>query len=264
MLPTVTTKIIKGLKFSFFDVEEVISDQIMSIGEWNQENVTYTSMILTEMFSKKNINTGTVLDIGSGFGTFSISLARNSKLELKVHAFEAQRPIFYQLCSNALHNSLSNLFAKNVAIGSVNKIEKRNCLNVSRSCNHGSFSLIQEINDIRGIAKFEDDPVEDIEFKTIDGNYNFDDVVFIKISVCGMESEVLSGMRDTIIQNHNPPIMIESWKSDFNIQTHEMCLSLLKEFGYFAYAEKNDFIYAVSKEDQEYLSFFDEVESIKF
>ena len=261
MLPAVSTKHVKGLKYCIFDLEELISDQLLSKGSWNGENCYLASLVIGQIIETKK--SGTLLDIGSGFGTFSIPLAKQFPLNLKVVAFEPQRPIFYQLCSNILLNSLSNYFAKNVAVSSKNKVELKHCLNVNRSCNHGSFSLIEEINDVRNITKFEDDPLENIDFKTIDANFDSDDLIFVKISVCGMESEVLSGMKNNILKNNNPPIIIESWKTDFNLDTYEKCMSQLKDFGYFAYVENNDFIFAVAENDQEFLKFF-EKEAIKF
>lgn len=219
MLPNVNIfNSTKGVKYALFEQSEVISDVIRSANEWNGHCLEICSSILTRSEG------GLVLDIGAGFGAFSVPLAMNFP-GFKFHAFEPLRLINMQLNTNVFLNQLDNVWTYNYGLGNFNEKIKAPVLDVNWSQNHGSYSFDEKINVLRNVAS--PNATQEYEFKTVD-SFNFDNVKLIKISTPGMEFKVLQGMQETLRRNNMPPVLFEVWDIDWYKEEND------KVFDFFA------------------------------
>jgi FkbM family methyltransferase len=139
-----------------------------------------------------------IIDIGGNNGNFTVDFAHLVGDNGKVHSFEPQRIIYYQLCTNVFLNGLDNVYCHNVALGDKNeliKIEKPDYF-FEGSVNFGDVCVNEEA-----------DNFEFVESRRLD-DYIFDEIVFIKIDVQGYEPFVIDGAVKTI-QEHRPYLFVE-------------------------------------------------------
>lgn len=193
------------VKYVLFEQSEVISDEIRKHGVWNSACLDICHKILSKGTS------GRVIDIGAGFGSFTIPLAVTHPGYLYT-AFEPLPIINMQLNANALLNNLDNVRVFNYGLSNKEEIIDAPCLDIERSSNHGSYSFDQEINRKRNI--FGSNATEVYEFRTLD-SFRFANVKLVKISTPGMENRVLGGMVETLINNNFPPVLFESWNMEW-------------------------------------------------
>jgi FkbM family methyltransferase len=113
----------------------------------------------------------------------------------KVYSFEPQRIIYYQLCGNVFVNGLDNIYCHNLAIGNSNDAVYINSPNYHEQgdVNFGDVR-ISHSGDV-------------VEQKRLD-DFEFTDLVFIKIDVQGYEEHVINGAIKTI-QKHRPYMFVE-------------------------------------------------------
>jgi len=144
------------------------------------------------------IRSSDIIDVGANNGQISIEFANLVGDQGRVHSFEPQRIIFYQLCGNVFFNGLDNVFCHQIALG-----------------NEEGFIDIEVPNYYsRGPVNFgnvhvglKTEKSERVQIKKLD-NYQFEKVSVIKIDVQGFEIEVLNGAIETI-NKHRPVIFIE-------------------------------------------------------
>jgi FkbM family methyltransferase len=180
-----------NLTYALFPKDNAVSSSI--IEGWQYE------FYLFEFLKKNQIETlgKEIVDIGGNNGSFAIDFAHLVGDDGKVFTFEAQRIIFQQLCCNLFLNGLSNVYAKNIAIGNKNEIVK---IEVPNYFDEGDVNF--------GAAEIKlDNQGEDIECKRLD-DFTFNDVKIIKIDVQGYEKNVILGAQETI-KKHRPYIFIE-------------------------------------------------------
>jgi FkbM family methyltransferase len=143
-----------------------------------------------------------VLDAGANIGLVSVPIAQAIKARGGVvHAFEAQRMLFYALCGTAALNDLENLLIRNCAVGSVHGAVKVPKVDYGKAQDFGTVSLVN--------PKL-DGPGEAVPVCTID-ELGLTRLDFLKIDVEGMEVDVLAGARETI-RRHQPWCWIEFWR----------------------------------------------------
>ena len=136
-----------------------------------------------------------VLDIGAHSGTYSISLADNSK---QVYAFEPQRMTYYTLCGSVALSNCTNVTCINVGLGSEDQVGKKT-LNIVSPDGGGSTLEARE----KVLA------TEEVEIKTLD-SFNIENIGFIKIDVEENELNVLEGAVVTLEKSNYPKILFES------------------------------------------------------
>ena len=246
------------IKYVLFSQSEVISDSIRSTGWWNPYVHEIAEKILEKNASSESKSNGVVLDIGAGFGTFTVPLALKYQ-NLKFAAFEPLKVIFWQLCSNILLNNLYNVRTHEKYISDACYEKRYYDIDYANSSNHGSMSLDEHINQIRGIDLSNNEPHIYTSLKIDDIGYK--KLVLIKISAAGMENQVLMGARDTINRCMNPPIILELWSELFYEQKQTECLNLLKELGYESVHRTGNHIFAY-KNEKEYLIYNSDLKSI--
>jgi FkbM family methyltransferase len=158
----------------------------------------------------------TVIDVGANIGTFAIPIAMMAPSN-RVHAYEPQRVVFYQLCANALLNRCANLFAERIAIGARRAGAVRlPVVDFETETNIGAVSIDPSVWRIRSLAMPDCEPAlrarafDKVRIASLDGLHRDTAVDFIKIDVEGMEAHVLRGAAG-MIGRWRPIIFTESW-----------------------------------------------------
>jgi FkbM family methyltransferase len=210
-------------KFALFEQEEVISDVIRVDGYWNPKLLDVVERILSKSFP------GNVVDVGAGIGSFTVPLASRFTDKFVFHAFEPLKIVFMQLATNTLLNNLATVKLYNYPLSNEKRRVEYGILDVRHSTNHGSFSFLERINDLRGIPQTEEKDV--YEFTTLD-YFSLKNVRLIKISGQGMDNEILQGAKETILNNDHPPILFEFWDNDWYQEEKDKIAKFLEEMGY--------------------------------
>jgi FkbM family methyltransferase len=216
-----------NIKYALYDQPEVISDQIRRFGAWNPGCLEISEKILEKKAG------GKVLDIGSGFGPYTIPLARKFQEKFTYVAFEPLKPIYKQLTTNLVLNGLDSLVeTKCVVLSTKEEIVEAPILDVVHTNNHGSYSFNEEINKLRGMVSHS--KTEKYEFKTLD-SYNFNNVALIKITTPGMVFDVIDGARNTIINNNFPPVIFEAWTEEWYAEYRAKIMDFFASHAYEHY-----------------------------
>lgn len=181
-------------KYAVFPKDNAITMSILQ--GWQYHDYMF------EFFVKNNIDLAglDIIDIGANNGQFSVDFAHLVGNQGRVHSFEPQRILYYQLCAQVFMNGLDNVFCHNVALGNeegVVEMEKPDYY----SKDHVNFGDVCVKNSSTGID------TESVRLKKLD-SYKFNRVAFIKLDVQGYEPFVLEGAVNTI-QEHRPYMMIE-------------------------------------------------------
>lgn len=147
-------------------------------------------MALCEKYVQPNT---TVVDIGANMGTFAVRLGQLVGPNGVVFAFEPQRIIYQQLCTNIFLNKLYNVFTYQMALGSeVKKV---------------SLTPINYNNGAPGEVRIHGTGGEVVDCVPLD-SFNLTNVSLIKMDVERYEPFVFDGARKTI-ENNRPIILFE-------------------------------------------------------
>jgi FkbM family methyltransferase len=168
-----------------------VGKSLNEYGEFSQAEV--------DLFEKFISDGMTVIDVGANIGCHTVNFARMVGSTGLVFAYEPQRLCYYCLCANVALNNLTNVYCLQNAVGredgriDVPELDYR-CEN-----NFGGISLgtITENCDKCSVKMIR---LDDRKLNRID---------FIKIDVEGMEGEVLSGAKETILK-HRPFLYLEN------------------------------------------------------
>jgi FkbM family methyltransferase len=152
--------------------------------------------------------------MGSNVGAHTLHLARLVGKAGAVYAFEPQRVIFQLLCANVALNELFNVRTYHGALGRERGTIRVPPLDYSAEDNFGGLSLRTS------------GPGEDVPLWKMDG-IAFPKFQMLKIDVEGMEAEVLSGARETIVK-YRPVLYVENDRKDHS----EDLIRLIDELGY--------------------------------
>lgn len=223
-----------GTRYALFAQQEVISDEIRRNNFWNVYNLEIADIVLQEKKNKR------VIDVGAGLGSFTIPLAIKYNENHIFDSFEPVPGLCAQLNANGLLNKLDNIRCHRNGIGAENNIIDHPIFDFSAT-NHGSFSFLPEAYSERKIPV--PNQVDVYEIRKLD-DYRFASVGLIKITASGMELEVIQGARETIIQNECPPLIVESWGSEWYKSRKESVHSLIKEYGYMQIINRRDYLFA--------------------
>ena len=103
--------VVNDLRYALFPNDNAVSSSI--INGWQYEPYMF------EFLNKNLIETNgkDIIDIGANNGSFAIDFAHLVGDNGKVHSYEPQRLIYYQLCGNVFMNGLNNVYCHNLAIG---------------------------------------------------------------------------------------------------------------------------------------------------
>lgn len=190
-------------RFLYNPVDTYIGRSLDLYGEFSEGEA--------ELFAQLIQPGDAVVEVGANLGALTVPLARIAGL---VVAFEPQRIIHQQLCANVALNGLTNVFAKQMALGSeIGSIITPN-IDYSVPANFG------------GVPLGEWETGETVQAVTLDG-LAAPKLDFLKIDVEGMECAVIRGARETLARCR-PLIYVENDREE---QSAEL-VSLLRESGY--------------------------------
>lgn len=227
----------ENIKYILFDKHEVVSDEIRTYGYFNKEIIDFADNVIKK-FRKEMI----IIDVGAGLGSFTVPLA----LKHQFHRFVCLEPIkciFWQLCANCLINGASNVRNFNVMVSNSIGPKRYYDLDYINSNNFGSFSFDDDINEKRGTSLHQNQ-FSEYNVLTLNATKYNENVCLIKITVCGMELEVLEGMSEIVQVNDNPPILMELWNNDWFLEKRNACLQKLNEYGYAYIYDWGNYIFA--------------------
>ena len=206
MIPSSSVYDAGDCRFFLFDKDDLISDALKNKVGHEPHIVSLSGMFLEEYL--KRGETGIVLDIGANVGSYCVPLAKKYP-QFKFHAFEPQRIVFYQLCSNILLNQCDNVFANNYGLSFEPDSFYIEVPDYSTELNVGAFSLDEEVRQ-NGYECSTTGETELISVIKLD-NIEINDIKLMKIDVEGLELAVLVGAKNTIERNGFPPMLFEAW-----------------------------------------------------
>jgi len=202
------------LLYSLFPNDNAVSSSI--IEGWQYE------FYMFDFIQKNMIETQgkTIVDVGANLGSFSIDFAYLVGDKGKVYSFEPQRLIYYQLCGNIFMNGLDNVHCHNVAVGDSNDplfIETPD-YHDKKTVNFGNVKISDE-GDIVNQKRLDD--------------FEFEDLVIIKIDVQGYEEHVIDGAINTIAK-HRPYLFVEFEEDMLKIMgsSEEFLTTKIESLGY--------------------------------
>jgi FkbM family methyltransferase len=154
-----------------------------------------------------------VLDIGANIGIHAVTLADMVGPKGTVHAFEAQRIVFYMLAGNIALNSIENVHCHHMAVGAaVGKIQIPQ-FDYDKPLSFGSVEFgAEQREQIGQLRRNDPSRQEHVDLVSID-SMAFPAVHLMKIDVEGMELDVLLGAEGTI-RRDQPTIFVEYLKGD--------------------------------------------------
>ena len=171
-----------------------------------------------QKFGDKN---KTFIDCGAHMGAYSILLSDHFN---QVHAFEAQRRTYYQLCGNIFINEKTNIIPHHKAITNITEAHQTVTLHIVSEDGGGST--------IRNPQR--DQPVlaqERVETITID-SYHFNHVGLIKLDIEGNELKALQGADYTLKRNNFPPIIFEANNDEWYAEDKKDLFEHLRKLEY--------------------------------
>lgn len=206
--------------------DKVIGLAVSERGSWEREQIELLRATLLRCTPADAAIS--IADVGANIGTHTLAFARFPFRRVTVHAFEAQRQVYYMLAGTVALNSLDHVYCHHRAVSD----ESDRTLRVPRldydhPANFGGVELEPAVNpDFAGVAV--KDEFEEIQTTRLD-DCVFDELRLIKIDVEGMEHKVLRGATATIA-HHRPLLFIEYSKTDFSAVA-----GFLREQRYAAY-----------------------------
>ena len=158
-----------------------------------------------------------VVEVGANIGAHTVELSRLVGSDGEVHAFEPQRIVFQALCANLALNQCSNVWARQMAVGSESASILVPALEPTVRANFGGVSMF-------GVGHG-----EPVAMVTLDA-FDLPACHFLKVDVEGMEVEVLRGAQNTIA-TYRPLMYVEN---DREQRSREL-LGLILGMDYAAY-----------------------------
>lgn len=182
---------------------------------------------------------GAILDVGANIGVFTVPVAI-ALPQTMVISFEPQRMVFMQLCANVLANRLTQVFARNEAVGESYAGQATTLVpffNVFAENYTGSVSLDQGVQTIRGAMSSAAEPSQwasvhdSIALVSLDACCSIHSIGFIKVDVEGMEIQVLRG-GEGILRKQKPVLFFEAWRHPEFKTLHDELLAYVMGLGY--------------------------------
>jgi FkbM family methyltransferase len=193
--------------FNRFDV--YVGGSFQAYGEFSRAEVDlFARYVSTDMVA---------IDIGANIGAHTVELAKMVGAKGWVYAFEPQRIVFQALCANLAINQITNVSARQNALGDTPGVIVVPDFDPTKMANFGGVALGKySAGEQVALTR-----LDDIKLERCD---------FIKIDVEGMEASVVRGARETI-KRHQPVLFVENDRPE---QSEEL-IGLLFDMHYDLY-----------------------------
>jgi FkbM family methyltransferase len=191
--------------------DTVIGISISTRGDWEKEQLDLIQSVLQACTPPDSAIT--ILDVGANIGTHTLAFAQFPFKLVTVHAYEAQRQVYYMLAGTVAINSLDHVYCHHKAVSDrSNQSITVPVPDYDSPANFGGVEIEAAVNpDFAGQSL--PGATDTIETVRIDDG-RFDNLKLLKIDVEGMENKVLAGAAATI-DRHRPLIFVEYGKTDF-------------------------------------------------
>lgn len=185
----------------------------------SMENYGEFSQLEVELFKQICRQGDTIIEVGANIGAHTQFFSNSVGDKGKVLAFEPQRLVFQTLCANIAINSMTNVFAYQMALSNKEGTALIPALDYTKLNNFGGIS----IEDTK--------KGEEVIQKKIDSFITqLDNVKLIKIDVEGMEEKVLRGSKK-VIEKFKPFLYVENDRQEKS----ESLIKYIKSLGYELY-----------------------------
>jgi FkbM family methyltransferase len=156
-----------------------------------------------EIFEKLCRESKIIVDIGANIGRYTI-LGGNNNPRAKIYSIEPEEDNFNILSKNVKLNNLKNVELIKTALGNQKGEVK---LYKSKGANHGGHSILNKT-----------DNFELVKLNTLDAliKDKVNEIDLIKIDVEGFELDVLSGMKNFLLEKRIKNILIEIDKENYS------------------------------------------------
>jgi FkbM family methyltransferase len=235
MLPDMRVCETPSGKFILLDAPDLVNRALIALGVWEPMTLELAKLFLAPPFVAEG-TAGIVIDVGANLGAFTIPIARHLGPAWEIHAFEAQRLIYYQLCGNVVLNALEHVHNHHCALGEAAGLVEIPVPDFAADGNVGGVSLDPRVRAARLMhdTDFEPHKMETVEMRPLDA-FVLGNVKLVKIDVEGMECEVLKGGLRTLVMSDFPPVLFEAWDEQENPALAEFgqgAIDVLTGFGY--------------------------------
>ena len=189
--------------------DQFIGKSFINQKYWGLQDIEVISKIIEYKCKKKNRIV--FYDVGANIGSHSIALSNIFKNKILIRAFEAQSTIYQMFNQSIKINNLNNIEVYHNAVSDKNdEIIRIDLPDYSKHNNFGALELFKPFQNSDNADMQKSGIFEDV--KTIKLDIFDEEVDLIKIDVEGMESLVLKGSNNLIV-NHRPFLFIELLKS---------------------------------------------------
>ena len=189
--------------------DQFIGKSFINQKYWGLQDIEVISKIIEYKCKKKNRIV--FYDVGANIGSHSIALSNIFKNKILIRAFEAQSTIYQMFNQSIKINNLNNIEVYHNAVSDKNdEIIRIDLPDYSKHNNFGALELFKPFQNSDNADMQKSGIFEDV--KTIKLDIFDEEVDVIKIDVEGMESLVLKGSNNLIV-NHRPFLFIELLKS---------------------------------------------------
>ena len=188
--------------------QDLVSRALFIEGEWEPLLLGLAKEVV------RDIPSTIVLDVGCNIGAFSVPMGDYLANTGIIHAFDAQRTVFYQTCGACALNGLDNVYLHNLAVGDHNGSIDVPLLDLSATKSVGGLSLNPEYNRQRAHDFVFRTAVESVPIITLDtflSPAQCEQVSLIKVDVEGFELEVFRGA-DKLLRTYYPTLLFEAWE----------------------------------------------------
>jgi len=189
--------------------DKYVGRALIKYGEYSEDEVV--------LFKTLCSSGDTVIEVGSNLGAHTLPLSKIVGPSGVVIAFEPQRIVFQNLCTNISLNSLENVYCFQKAAASKKGTLFLPSINYQAEGNFGGVTLQEE-------------GVEEVEVVKLDKFIEVDTLKLLKIDAEGMELEVLKGSKK-LIKKFKPYMFVENDRFD----KHKKLVSYIDSLGYDMY-----------------------------
>ena len=227
-LPRIARVECDGFDYSVFATGDFLSQQVLRQGTWGKLQHTMSQLLLA------GFEEPVVLDVGANIGLYTVPVATMvAKAGGRLLAFEPQRIVFQQLCTNIFSNRIDCVWAFNQAVGAASGTIDLPTIDYSKAVNIGAFSLDEKLQKMRGLeAGLDRSKTEPVAVTTLDALEISGAVRAVKIDVEGMEIDVIRGGKAFLETHRYPPLLFETWEGDWFTEQRQAVFAEIEGLGY--------------------------------